>query len=440
MIGLEPAGDASARLVVTPPGRPRPGVWTTLGVIGFTIGMVMSVGSWASWQRHQVLRHRGVTVNAAVQGSSFVGLNVVYEGRDGRFHRARVSRPAGTRPSDPAPSTVEVTYDPKDPAVVETARTKVAAAVLVLGLPGLALAVAGLIALVAGWRTANSPGALIEPGPAAEGQLPRPGWYHDPSWPPGWRWWSGAAWTPFGRPDRPPITAPRAPVRTLPLTAAAWAVGGFLVSYALAFATGRSIKASGAPLLVALLASQAVLWAVLFATCLTASRRWGSGRWREDYGFSMRGRDLWSGFGLFWLTLAAALLASAPLLGHRSLRGTNTAIFDTFRHNATAYAVVAALGIIGAPIFEELFFRGLLYQSFASRLPVWAAATAQGVLFGLVHTNPTIGTHNATVVVGIAAMGVVLGLARHYYRRLGPGMVGHGLHNLLVVIIILARS
>ena len=419
------------------PHRQRPtGVWSTLGVIAFTAGLVFAVGGWVGWHRHDVLVHRGVTVTATVRSSSISGLRVEYRTPDGRARTARVSRPTGMA-AGAQPETIDVRYDPQDPTVVEAADDD-AITSFVFGVPGALAAVAGIVLLVLAWRaneaTIRETSVVREPG----GPAP-PGWYTDPSGQPGWRWWSGGEWTSHRQYNRPPDPPKRPALVLLPLPAAGLAVGGFVLSYALAYGTARVFKVTGLPILVRLLASQSVLWAVLFVTCLYGSRRFGSGDWRRDFGWSYRWRDLWSGFGLFWLSTAAGLLIAAPLSANRRLRGSNTDIFETFRHDKAAYIVVAALGVVGAPIFEELFFRGLLFQGLASRMPVVVAAIVQGVLFGLAHTSPAQGTHNVSVVAAIAGMGLVLGLGRHYFRRLAPGMVGHGLHNLLVVLIIVAR-
>jgi membrane protease YdiL (CAAX protease family) len=382
----------------------HPGWWSTVGTIAVTIGALLGLGVWTTWQRHRTLAAHGVQATAQVRGSSFTGLDVEYVTAAGEHQRTRITRPRSIAQSDPLPATLPILYDRRDPGVAEAVGGFDSMSVVTLGIPGLLLTIGGLIGLIAAWRAADN---------------------------------EGDAATEDERPDDEGGTSPTAHV--FPIGAVGWAIGGFVVSYAAAFVAGRGLRAVHAPLLVALLASQAALWAVLFATCVTASRRWGTGSWRSDFSWSLRGRDLWGGIGVFFVTFAAALVAIAPLVGHRSLNGSNTAIFDIFRHNTTTYAVVAALGVIGAPVFEELFFRGLLYQGFTSVVPVVAAAALQGALFGLAHTNPALGTRNTSVVVGIAAMGFVLGLARHYYRRLGPGIVGHGLHNLVVVLLILAR-
>ncbi|MHB8464935.1 MAG: CPBP family glutamic-type intramembrane protease [Acidimicrobiales bacterium] len=411
----------------------------TLGVIGFTVGMFVVFAGALGWWRQSVLDRKGVTVAAVVHGSSFGRLiKVSYRTADGRTFSARVSDASWFTTDGPRASTVTVVYDPDDPSVVALAGTNGRGAAVVECAVGVAIAALGILGLVGGWRRADRPGAPVMPGAATGGGPPLPGWYADPWWPPAWRWWSGAEWTPFARPDQP-TSPPRRPVaRTLPIAGAAWAVGGFVLSYALASGGALGLRAAGAPVMVRLVVSEILLWTVLLAACVTASRRWGSGDWRADYGFRLRWRDLWSGVGAFWLMTAAAVLAAAPLLGHRSLQGTNTGAFSYFRHSSTDYVLVAVIAVVGAPIVEELFFRGFLLEALASRLRVGGAVVVQGVLFGLAHTNPALGSHNISVVAGIGAMGIVLGLAAAYYRRLGPGMVAHGLHNLVTLVVILS--
>ena len=92
---------------------------------------------------------------------------------------------------------------------------------------------------------------------------------------------------------------------------------------------------------------------------------------------------------------------------------------------------------MGAPVFEELFFRGLVRTALATRLGPIGAVFAQAGLFGLAHLNVTSGLGNIEVVAVIGAFGVVLGMAAHLTGRLAPGMIGHGLYNLLVTVSIL---
>ena len=60
--------------------------------------------------------------------------------------------------------------------------------------------------------------------------------------------------------------------------------------------------------------------------------------------------------------------------------------FEHFRvASPTAAILVLLTGALIAPIAEELFFRGLIFNALASRMPILVAAVISGVLFGLGH-------------------------------------------------------
>jgi membrane protease YdiL (CAAX protease family) len=87
-------------------------------------------------------------------------------------------------------------------------------------------------------------------------------------------------------------------------------------------------------------------------------------------------------------------------------------------------AGLAALGpvvTVAAPIGEELYFRGFLYNSLRRRLRVIPAALLSGVLFGLVHL----------IVPSLSVVGV--GLALVYERRgsLVASMAAHAAFNVV---------
>ena len=93
--------------------------------------------------------------------------------------------------------------------------------------------------------------------------------------------------------------------------------------------------------------------------------------------------------------------------------------------------------VVGAPLIEELFFRGLLLRAFASRVPVVLAVVAQGLLFCLAHLTPTLGLANISVLAGTAAFGMLAGATAVWLRRLGANVVGHALFNLVAVVALL---
>ncbi|MEM7187642.1 MAG: CPBP family glutamic-type intramembrane protease [Bacteroidota bacterium] len=96
-------------------------------------------------------------------------------------------------------------------------------------------------------------------------------------------------------------------------------------------------------------------------------------------------------------------------------------------YNNTVFWVIVFYAII-PPIFEELAFRGFLFnqlRTFAS-VPVTILATA--FIFALVHFS-------YVSLLWIFPFGLVLGYIRHKYNTLWLGMMIHFVHNFLVVLI-----
>ena len=82
-------------------------------------------------------------------------------------------------------------------------------------------------------------------------------------------------------------------------------------------------------------------------------------------------------------------------------------------------------GVVWAPIFEELAFRGLLYPTLRLRLPPWPAALLSAALFGVAHGYG---------VQGFAAVtwsGMIWALGYERTRSLLPGMLAHAASNLM---------
>jgi uncharacterized protein len=104
------------------------------------------------------------------------------------------------------------------------------------------------------------------------------------------------------------------------------------------------------------------------------------------------------------------------------------------------YLTLAAVAIVAAPIVEELFFRGLLLSALRSRLAAPLAIAVQALVFGAYHASPGYGWDNIGLVLILAGVGVVFGVAAQWSRRLGPGMVGHALINATVFVVLLARG
>lgn len=221
------------------------------------------------------------------------------------------------------------------------------------------------------------------------------------------------------------------------LVALAGFAAGLLVS-ALATAVAESITGyratSGSALPVGVLAANVIgLWVGLVAAAIYGSRRLGTGRLSRDYGWRI---------GAWWdLPLgAAAGLASQyvmiPLLylpfesadksivrqlGQPAQRDTAAA------HGSVAAAVVLfAVLAVGAPLVEELFFRGLLLRSLLARTWVPVAILGDAALFALAHFE-------LVQFAGLAAFGVVLALLAWRTGRLAPCVSAHAAFNAVAV-------
>jgi membrane protease YdiL (CAAX protease family) len=100
------------------------------------------------------------------------------------------------------------------------------------------------------------------------------------------------------------------------------------------------------------------------------------------------------------------------------------------------YLIPAILTICGAPLFEELLFRGTLLRGLLGVLREWpswigvtVAVVIDGTVFGIAH----LGTDQWIQLPGLAAVGVVLAVLAIHTRRLGPSIMTHAAFNAVTV-------
>jgi membrane protease YdiL (CAAX protease family) len=265
--------------------------------------------------------------------------------------------------------------------------------------------------------------------------LPPPGWYPDPGGAGAYRWWDGYRWTAQTYPPAAPRLEADQPHRQIPARAAWWGLAavavGVLLSGLLQAVASVVFPGSDA---ASLLFGEIGLWAALGGTCVLVSRSYGTGRLSVDFGLRFERRDLPIGLAAsLLLVLVAAVIGG--LFSHTSLHGSNTQILTGQKGNTVGVIVVALIAAVGAPLFEELFFRGFLRVSLASRLGT-GAVWVQAMLFGLAHYEFGLGWQNVSVIVAIGGVGVVLGFLAQRTGRLAAGMIAHGMFNLLVTLTI----
>jgi len=167
----------------------------------------------------------------------------------------------------------------------------------------------------------------------------------------------------------------------------------------------------------------------------------GIGTLKADFGFRMEWYDLLLGLG----AAAAALLVNV-ILGIVEMQldvrpETNTQVLSDNAGTSLGVVLVSAIAVLGAPIFEELFFRGLTFGAIEKRWNRWAGFVVSTVLFTLLHAQPaSSGLGLVLMLVHIGVLGVTFGLLRLFTGRLGPSIVAHMAVNGFATIVVLAGA
>ncbi|MGH9105519.1 MAG: lysostaphin resistance A-like protein [Acidimicrobiales bacterium] len=223
--------------------------------------------------------------------------------------------------------------------------------------------------------------------------------------------------------------------RVLPARAAWWAAPGGLAAIVLAgvgASIGQGLTGSSKGPVTELL-GEVGLWAALVGTAAFVSRRYGTASFRRDYGLSFRTRDpLWGVLAAG----AAIAVAQLVLLGFSGTKfaGSNSQIVTQEKGHELGLVLVALIVAVGAPFFEELFFRGFLRTTLQARFGAHGAVWLQAAVFGLAHVGETAGLGNVSLFVAMFGVGVVLGYTARLTGRLGAGMTAHCLFNLVAVL------
>lgn len=228
--------------------------------------------------------------------------------------------------------------------------------------------------------------------------------------------------TPAAPPDRvqPAISAGAAAATWL----SAWPIGTVfaaqLVLLALDADTDNLTTGESA-------AAVAAGWIVYLAALAYVSASSGTGDVRADFGVAFRPIDL------VGIPAGVALQLVVVPLAYWPLREVWPDTFDAEdveeraqdlvdRADGAWIWVLAAVVVLGAPIIEELVYRGLLQRSLATRLGQAGALVAVALLFALIHFSPV-------EIPGLFLAGVAFGLGVALTGRIGPGLVTHAAFN-----------
>jgi membrane protease YdiL (CAAX protease family) len=263
---------------------------------------------------------------------------------------------------------------------------------------------------------------------------PPPGWYADPWRIASLRWWDGRDWTGWAWAD-----PPSGPVDPPSPTCSPWAAVIVGVATVVTIFAARGVgsvfdyRQAG----LATFVFYALLFGGMAGSCIVASRVLGTGSIVRDFGWRFRTMDV--AWGLVVLIASVvARVAFALVVGTDS--GTSDDLRDGLLDHHDVLAVFLVAALIGAPLFEELVFRGVIQRGLTKLTGKYVAIVAQGLLFGFYHVVGAFDLVSVFYVGSLSIIGMVFGIAADRTGRLGPSMLAHFLSNALAMAVLLGLS
>lgn len=208
--------------------------------------------------------------------------------------------------------------------------------------------------------------------------------------------------------------------------------GGAVGRVAGQVATGQPFAVPPARSLALDALQQLPFWAVLLAVPYLAARYKGNG-WVRDFYLRMRGSDVFVGLGVG--VASQLLLVSGfywllfKLIGEQDVSAEARQLTDRATTPLGTLLLFLIVGV-GAPIAEEVFFRGLTLRAFRKRgWTWWPSIIVTAVYFGATHLQPL-------QFPALVIFGVVLGWLVQRTDRLGPAIWAHVGFNLTAAVVL----
>lgn len=177
------------------------------------------------------------------------------------------------------------------------------------------------------------------------------------------------------------------------------------------------------------------LWTGFVGVPVWLSCRRGTRSLATDFGFRFRWAvDIPLGLGLaLGLRIAESGLAKVgQWAGIPAADMSNSQVLDT--RSLVAMIVLGLCVGLGAPVAEELFFRGLTLRAFAGRFGPAVGVVASSLLFGLMHLQGfTAGAAFIVLLTGL--VGATFAVVTLRSGRLGPAVIGHIAFNTSAVMV-----
>ncbi|MCL4448539.1 MAG: CPBP family intramembrane metalloprotease [Actinobacteria bacterium] len=210
--------------------------------------------------------------------------------------------------------------------------------------------------------------------------------------------------------------------------------------------------AHGDPVIL-VVASLFGLWVGLIGACIFASKTTGNGHFIKDFGLEIKPATdipigILIGIASQLVLVPILYIPIAPFVHNFSQNFSKPARQLTANTQGASLILLAILTVVGAPIVEELFFRGLLFRGLrkavnswlnrplrdnhygANKLSLIIAVILSSVIFGLAHGEPL-------QALGLIAFGIILAVLAYKTSRLGPGIIAHASFNATAFVFMI---
>lgn len=159
-----------------------------------------------------------------------------------------------------------------------------------------------------------------------------------------------------------------------------------------------------------------------------AVTKWKGFTMKLDWRWSFKPVDIGLGLVVGLIAQVAAYLVGLGVSALVELEdqsdADNTQILTDAEGSPWLWVMIAVV-IIGAPISEEILFRGLILRAFEKRGGQVLAVLASTFLFAIVHFTGAGADGTLVLLSSIGMVGLVLGIAAIVFDRLGPCVVAH---------------
>jgi uncharacterized protein len=199
-------------------------------------------------------------------------------------------------------------------------------------------------------------------------------------------------------------------------------VANVIAAVAVAISGYANVDSSRQPVWVLVVAATA-LWVPFMVMLSTASQRLGTGNFRDDFCLRWRLIDL--------VGVPIGVLSQLVVVGlvNGILRDAFPSTFDAERIEERARSLyeraegawliaLIVVVVVGAPVVEELVYRGFVQNTLRSRFADALALVITAVWFTVIHLRPV-------EFPGLFAFALVLGVTFHLTKRLGMPILAH---------------